>query len=81
MKVKIIERNLHKLIKNYETTGERLPETVGAVYLDFPANIMDSENKFTVSQLLNFIKDHPDVLFIIDQANLYFQRNEQKDFS
>ena len=66
--VQIIEGELSRLIKE----GGKLPPNVGAVFLDFPPNQQKKDVQYNISELIEFMKDHPDVLFIIDQANLHF---------
>lgn len=66
--VDIVEGELASLI----TEGGELPDHIGAVYLDFPSNLQKVENAYGFDQLITFVRKHPTVLFIIDQANLYF---------
>lgn len=67
----LVEGELSRLIKE----GGKLPDNIGAVFLDFPPNQQKKDFQFDVDQLIKFINNHPDVLFIIDQANLYFSED------
>ncbi|MBI2611636.1 hypothetical protein HYW54_02705 [Candidatus Gottesmanbacteria bacterium] len=66
--VDIVEGELSKLIQE----GGTLPNDVGAVYLDYPPNQVSKQNAYSFEQLVKFINMHPSVLFIVDEANLYF---------
>lgn len=66
--VEIVEGELARLIKE----GGSLPDAIGAVYLDFPPNQQKRDVAYDFNQLVRFIRRHPSVLFIVDQANLYF---------
>jgi hypothetical protein len=71
--IQIIEGELSRLIKD----GGRLQDDVGAVFLDYPPNQQKKDVQFDLNQLLAFIQNHSSVLFIIDQANLYFESPEK----
>ena len=66
--VEIVEGELARLISE----GGILSDTIGMVYLDFPPNQQKRDITYDFDQLVRFIIGHPSVLFIIDQANLYF---------
>lgn len=63
--VEIMEGPLQRFISE----GAQFPSSVGAVYLDFPSTVHTS---VTGSEVVRFIHNNPSVLFVIDQANLYF---------
>jgi len=63
--VEIMEGPLQEFIKE----NGKFPDTVGVVYLDFPSSVHTS---VTGSEVVKFIRNNPSVLFIVDQANLYF---------
>ncbi len=56
-------------LQEYVQTGAKLPDGIGAVYLDFPSTL---NTTYTRRELIQFIRNNSSVLFIIDQANLYF---------
>lgn len=66
--VEIVEGELARLIKE----GGTLLDAIGMVYLDFPPNQQNRDIAYDFDQLVRFIRRHPLVLFIVDQANLYF---------
>lgn len=66
--IEIVEGELASLIRK----GGTLSDAIGAVYLDFPPNQQNKDVTYDSDQLVRFIRRHPSVLFIVDQANLYF---------
>lgn len=67
--VRIVEGNLPKLIKK----GGQMDRRVRAVYLDYPPNQLEADDFYTAEQLITFINQHRYVLFVVDQANLYYR--------
>lgn len=51
----------------------KLPGSVKVVYMDFPGTFFSA--KYQPQQLFDWMKKNPDVLFIIDQANIGFSGN------
>lgn len=63
----IVEGDLQEYIRR----GAKLPGSIGAAYIDFPSTV---HTGFTRKELIDFIRNNPSVLFIVDQANLYFSK-------
>lgn len=77
--VKIVEGELSRLIKE----RGKLPDTVGAVFLEFPQNQQKKEFEYDKEDLVEFMKNNKGVLIIIDQANLNYApigKNNKRDF-
>lgn len=63
--IEIVEGPLQRYIQG----GLRLPSNIGAIYLDFPSTFNTTVSGIEVAR---FVKSNPGVLFVVDQANLYF---------
>ncbi len=73
---KVDEEGVWTRLQAWIKQGKRLPDDIGICYLDYPSTVFG--RAYSRQELVDFIRNNPHVLFVIDETNLYFEKHLSK---